>query len=160
MLQSILVRAQRSIDSLATKYILRLVAAVPFAIAAGFGTAAAAIKLSDVYDPLTAYTILAVAFAGLGLVVMAAIAVATQSPAEVPVEEAETVAAEPLAAATDVPNARLALAAFGALGPAGLSKALGLLARNLPLVAGVLVLAYLMLAEAADRDRVAPDPAE
>lgn len=160
MLQAILARAQRSIDTLAMKYIVRLVAAVPFVIAAGFGTAAAVIKLSEVYGTLAAYTILTIAFVGLGLLGIAVIAFATPSPEQVAAEEVETASAEPMAAAAEIPAARLALTAFGALGPTGLTKLLGLLARNLPLVAGVVVLAYLMLTEAAERDRAAPDPAE
>ena len=159
MFQTIIARAQRSVDSLARKYVLRLVAAVPFVIAAGFGTAAAAIKLTELYGHLTAYSMLAIGFAILGLLALAAIGLVSQTPEEAAVEEVQATA-EPMAATTELPTAKLALTALGALGPAGLTKILGLLTRNLPLVAGALVLAYLMLTEAAERDRAAPDAAE
>lgn len=159
MLQAIISRAQKSVDSLVSKYVARFVVAVPFLVAAGFGTAAASIKLTELYGSLHAYTMLAFAFAALGTFAAGFIALASPSPQPDAAEEAK---AEPAAAmdapSNGLPNAEIMLTALGALGPSAFATLLRMLARNLPLVAGILVLGYLLLSEAAERDRGQPAP--
>ncbi len=150
MFQEIANRAQRAVDTLVSKYVTRLAVAVPFVVALGFGTAAASVKLTEMYGSILANAVLAGVFATIGLVTTAAIAVSQPTPEPV---------AEPLGAVAHEPppqqsgnepllaNADAMLAAIGALGPTALPLLLRLLVRNLPLVVGVLVLAYLLFSD-------------
>ena len=147
MFQEIANRAQRAIDTLVSKYVTRLAVAVPFVVALGFGTAAASVKLTEMYGSMLANALLAGVFATFGLVTAAAIAVRQPSP-ELSAEPDAAVAHEPASeqtgAAPLLPNADVILAAVGAIGPSALPLLLRLLVRNLPLVLGIIVLAYLL----------------
>ena len=68
MFQEIANRAQRAIDTLVSKYVTRLAVAVPFVVALGFGTAAASVKLTEMYGSMLANALLAGVFATFGLV--------------------------------------------------------------------------------------------
>lgn len=161
MFQEIIHRAQQSIDSLVNKYVSRLVVAVPFLVAAGFGTAAASNKLSEVYGSTGSHTIMAIAFAVLGSIAAAVIAAGPRSTYEAPIEREE-----PAPATAEAPgpqsgiSADLALTALGALGPSTLTSILRNLARNLPLVIGVVIVGYLLFSEPTPREREAAEPAE
>jgi hypothetical protein len=150
MFQSLINRAQRSIDTLVSRYVARAAVAVPFIVAMGFGTAAASVKLTQVYGNLTAYTILAAAFAGIGLIAAAGIAFSgSGEPASSDEPEAEEAAQSDtesnLESAIDPATV---MSALTTVGPVALPHVLRLLARNLPLVLGLLVLAYLLFADA------------
>jgi hypothetical protein len=147
MLQGIINRAEHSIDALASKYVMRVLVAVPLVVALGFGTAAAAVRLSQDYGSTTAYTILAAAFAGIGLA--AASAVALSGPKRVgPADTAEPVAlTDDTSGMTSSFDPQVLLAAVGAIGPAALPGLLRLLARNLPLVLAVVILAFLLFSK-------------
>lgn len=149
MLQAIVERAQRAIDTLVSKYVTRVVVAVPFVIALGFGTAAASVKLTELYGNLVAHTVLAATFAAAGLAAAAAIALSGPAPVAVVSEETTgqaTVAEEASEAATG-PESELLLSAIGALGPAAMPGLLRFLLANVPLLVGVAVLAYLLFSE-------------
>lgn len=155
MFQSLVNRAQRSVDSLVSKYVARVVVAVPFVIAIGFGTAAASVKLTAEYGSMTAYTIMAVAFSAIGLVAALAIALSSSQPSTV--EAGATPAAEAAAAqAEDEKGAGFpdfavdpatVLSVLATVGPALAPPLLRLLARNLPLLTGLAVLAYLLFSD-------------
>lgn len=150
MFQEIANRAQRAVDTLVSKYVTRLAVAVPFVVALAFGTAAASVKLTEMYGSMRANAVLAGIFALLGLVTAAAIGFSQPTP-ELTAEPQRAVAHEPTAQQTgDAPlfaNADAMLAAIGAIGPTALPMVLRLLVRNLPLVLGVLVLGYLLLSD-------------
>lgn len=150
MFQEIANRAQRAIDTLVSKYVVRLTVAVPFVVALGFGTAAASVKLTEMYGSILANAILAGVFATLGLVTAAAIGVSQPTP-ELMTEPVGAVAGEPAPQQAGneplLANADAMLAAIGAIGPTALPLLLRLLVRNLPLVVGALVLAYLLFAD-------------
>ena len=147
MLQGIINRAEHSIDALATKYVMRVAVAVPFVVALGFGTAAAAVRLSQDYGTTTAYTILAAVFAGVGLA--AASAIALSGPTAV----APAATVDPVSLSGDTAgvtsnfDSQTLLAALGAIGPTAFPGLLRLLTRNLPLVLAVVALAFLLFSK-------------
>ena len=150
MFQSIVNRAQRSVDTLISKYVTRVAVAVPFVIALGFGTAAASVALTDMYGNLVAHTILAAGFSVVGLIAAVAIA-ASGNPAIAAAED------EPLPVGAEVAgetpgqssalDPEMLMTAVSTMGPVALPILIRLLMRNLPLVAGVLVLAYLLFSD-------------
>jgi hypothetical protein len=162
MLQAIINRAQRSIDTLVAKYVTRAAVAVPFVIALGFGTAAATVKLVELYGSMTAYAVVAAMFGGVGMLAAAAIALSGPNPTvavATGVAEESTTGSEQEMAPQSSADPELLLTAIGAIGPAAFPVLLRTIFRNLPLVLGVLVLAYLLLAETKASDvAVDPDP--
>lgn len=157
MFQSLVNRAQRSVDSLVSKYVARAAVAVPFIVAMGFGTAAASVKLTAEYGSMTAYTILAVAFSAIGLVAAVAIALSSSQPAATADAGAQQTAAAASEQASDAREPSFpidpatVLSMLATVGPALTPPLLRLLARNLPLVMGLAVLAYLLFADAGKR---------
>jgi hypothetical protein len=155
--QSLVNRAQRSVDSLVSKYVARVAVAVPFMVAMGFGTAAASVKLTAEYGSMTAYTILAVAFSAIGLVAAVVIALSSSQPAATtnanPQQDSET--ASDQTSDSREPNFPIdpatVLSMIATVGPAFTPPLLKLLARNLPLVTGLAILAYLLFADAGKR---------
>jgi hypothetical protein len=159
MFEGIVNRAQTSVDTLVTKYVTRMAVTLPFLISIAFAIAAAVVKLSDVYGSLAAYCIIAAAFAGLGLLAALAIALLKPAPIETMAEtEAEATAAESTATSEVTPE--LLLTVLGSLGPVAFPFLVRFLLRNLPLVLGVAILAYLLLSQKPTPDVVtSPEPA-
>ena len=147
MLQAIVDRAQRSIDMLVSRYVTRAAVAVPFIVAIGFGTAAATVKLTEEFGSMTAYSILASAFGTIGILAAAAIALRRPTPvvSEETLAEA-TVASDDTSKKASI-DPEMILAAIGAVGPAALPAIARLLVKNLPLVFGLVVIAYLLLSK-------------
>ena len=157
MFEAIVNRAQRSVETVVLKYVARAAVALPFIIALGFGTASAAVKLSEDFGTMTAYGILAASFAGIGLAASAAIAVSAPTPVSV-VKGAEppTAISEIENASTStLPDTEVLLAALGTLGPTAIPGLARLLVRHLPLIVGLIVIAYLLLSSSKQPD-VAP----
>ena len=152
MFQSIVNRAQRSADTLISKYVTRVAVAVPFVIAVGFGTAAASVALTEMYGTLAAHAVLAAAFVLVGLAAAAAIAVSGSS--NVAADAATLSSEQPGAEHTDAPTGKtdtldpeMLLAAIGTIGPVALPALIRIVARNVPLIIGALVLAYLLFSD-------------
>src|SRR3990172_10885195 len=82
MLQGILQRAERKVDSVVAKYIGRATVAVPLVVAGGFATAALTVKLVELYGAVTAYALMAALFAVLSVVTAAVISFDSQSVPE------------------------------------------------------------------------------
>lgn len=152
MLQAIVDRAQRAVDTLVSKYVTRAAVAVPFVVALGFGTAAATVKLTEEFGNMTAYAILAAVFGAVGLAAAAAIAMNGPDPV------AGTDTVEQVTASADATDRKSAidpdiiLAALGAVGPAALPGMVRLLARNLPLVFGIVIIVYLLFSDTKKAD--------
>ena len=152
MLQAIVDRAQRAVDTLVSKYVTRAAVAVPFVVALGFGTAAATVKLTEEFGSMTAYAILAAVFGAVGLAAAAAIAMNGPDPV------AGTDTVEQVTASADATDRKSAidpdiiLAALGAVGPAALPGMVRLLARNLPLVFGIVIIVYLLFSDTKKAD--------
>lgn len=154
MLQGIVNRAQRSIDTLVSKYVTRIAVAVPFVIALGFGTAAASIKLTEEFGSTFGHMILAGTFAAIGLAAAAAIAMSGPNPLPVSVPS-EPGAAVPEAVSDDGASGvspELLMTAIGAIGPAALPGLIRLIARNMPLILLAVILSYLLFSNQRDSE--------
>lgn len=85
MFQGLFKRAELQIDSVVSKIVGRVLSAVPIVIAAGFATAAATVKLVELYGAVTAYALMAALFAVIGAIAMATLGTekgpATEEPA-------------------------------------------------------------------------------
>lgn len=159
MLEGLVTRAQRSVDTLISKYVTRLAVAVPFVVALGFGTAAASVKLTEQYGSTGAHAILAGAFAGLGLMAVLAIAMSGAATNAAPDSSAENSKSDASANATAESEGSLTpeflLTVLGAVGPAALPPILRLVFRNLPVVLLAVILGYVLFSERKSSD-VAP----
>lgn len=130
------------------KYAVRASVAVPFVVAAGFGTAALALILVERFGSVAAYSVMASGFAAIGL--MAAVVVSVKEQAEAvadsTAEQSDTaeVASDAAAqAAVQVPLALLGTLLTTPLGPGAAVGGAKMLGRNLPLVL-LLVLVVLL----------------
>jgi hypothetical protein len=160
MFEGLVTRAQRSVDTLVSKYVTRLIVAVPFLVAFGFGTAAASVKLTAEYGSTVAHAIMAATFAGLGLVAAITIALSGSRAAPASPEQAGSTQQE---AATGVEQKEggltpeLLLTVLGAVGPAAISPLFRLVVRNLPVVLLALLLGYVLFSERKLTDSVAAE---
>lgn len=136
-------RAQATVDRAIDGLMLRVIVAIPFLIAAGFGTAALAIWLNREYGPETGSLILAGGFAALGVI----IALIVRARSEVPAEgqgspDAETTSAPESAEAAGAQDfsgvdRELIMAALTSAAPLAIPAIVRTIGRNLPLVAAV-----------------------
>ena len=142
MFQSLFRRAEVAIEHSVGQLVLRILVAVPFLIAAGFGTAALSLRLSRQFDPETANLLMAGLFVLIGAVV--AIIVAFRSPKDRTTNGTATVetgATEPLPTPGDpvYSNAdkELLMAAQTSAAPIALPLVSRVVIRNLPLIASI-----------------------
>jgi hypothetical protein len=162
--------AKSAAVSTLTKYAVRMSVAVPFLVAAGFGTAAVTVMLVERFGSLKAYGLMAAGFAAIGLVSTIAVAVKEKEDVaeDVAAEQNDTAEVATDAAAQAAVQLPLALLGMLFTTPMGPSAALGgakALGRNWPMVL-MLVLVGLLFwplenkegetESAADED---PDPA-
>jgi hypothetical protein len=151
--QEIVNRAQRSVDSLVSKYVTRMIVAIPFLIAVGFATAAATTKLANAYGTEIAYLTLAAGFAIVGLLAAASIAVAKEgNPSDQAAsEESASIAASATQSDSDTlpGNLELLLPLLGTVGPIALPMAARVLFKNLPVILAAAVLIYLLFSDRA-----------
>ena len=160
MFDGLVTRAQRSVDTLVSKYVTRLAVAVPFFVALGFGTAAASVKLTELYGNTAAHTMMAVCFAGVGLI--AALAIAMSGSSRAPELSADAGGSAPKMESGDEAKQstitpELLLTVLGAAGPAAISPLVRLVVRNLPVVLLALILGYVLFSERNKADGIAVD---
>lgn len=149
MFSALFRRAQVTVDNAIGHAINRIIVALPFLVAAAFGTAALTIRLTRELGPETGYLVLAGLFAIIGLIV-AAVMYRSASPgtADGPAAVAATAADasaeesqhEPAAQAEDglgKEDREMLNAALSAIGPLALPALLRLLVSNLPLIAAL-----------------------
>jgi hypothetical protein len=140
--------AKAAAGSLVAKYLARATVAVPFVVALGFATAAITLMLVNRFGAITGSWIVAGGFTLIGLVATLAVTVKEQEEevAEKQAEEADTAGVAADAAAQAAAQAPLAL--LGALfatptGPGTLAGSVKLVARNVPLVVLLALIALL-----------------
>lgn len=154
MLQSIVNRVLRSADSLISHYLMILALAVPFAIALGFGTAAGVVKLTEIYGSAGAYGLMSAAFTALGLI--AIMIVSLRAPrtaqAEKTAEAAPEAAAETGARSKPLLDPEMALSALATMGPSLLPWLLRQGARNVPLLAFLALIGFVLFSRSASND--------
>ena len=159
MLQGILQRAERKVDSVVAKYIGRATVAVPLVVAGGFATAALTVKLVELYGAVTAYALMAALFAVLSVVTAAVVSFESQSAPEAADQPASEESAK---IAEDVenlltPEVRAVLASAA---PVALPALVRSIFRNLPLVFLLGIAAYLFSRFANTSDDLAGTAAE
>lgn len=162
MFQALLNDAKSAAGSLVAKYVARASVAVPFLVAAGFAIAALTLTLVERFGAIAAYWMLAGGFTAVGLVAAAVVGVKEQDEA---VAEARAEQAD----VSEVAGGAMAQAPLALLGtllasPLGLNALAGsarAALRNLPLVAFLAALAFLLWPEEArvDADAENADPA-
>lgn len=155
MFDSIINRAQHSVESAVLRYVMRVAVAVPFIIAFGFGIAAASTKLVQLYGPSSAYAMIAGTFAGLGLILVGVMAVVkpSASVADDYASAPETVAATGAGAVPSAIDSDLLVAALGIVGPKmipAIPLLLRFVVRNWSLVLSAVLVTYLLF---SDRER-------
>lgn len=139
MFRGLINDAKSAVGATIAKYLARASVAVPFVVAAGFGTAATTVLLVERFGSFHAYLMLAGGFTLMGLVATLVVSVKEQEEvvAERQAEDGDTASVASDAASQAA--TQLPIAALGALftTPGGASAALGgakLLGRNFPLV--------------------------
>jgi hypothetical protein len=170
MFRGLLNDAKSAISSLILKYLARASVAVPFLIADGFAIAAITLMLVDQYGHITAYWIMAGGLALIGAIAALVVSVKEQEDdaAEKVAEESEAATSSATAAVAEAAS-QAPLAVLGALsalpvGPTSFMPAVRLLARNLPLVVLLALIALLFwpteTTEAAGEEQQARDDDE
>lgn len=142
-------RAQATVDRAVDHIVHRLLIAIPFLIAGGFGTAALAIRLNREFGPETTSLIMAGGFAVLGLVVALIIRARSEAPAESEAAAEEPAAQTSAAAGVEGPDLSstdrdLIMAALTSAAPIAIPAVVRTIGRNLPLVAAVAAAAFII----------------
>lgn len=164
MLGSLFRRAQATLDGAIEQMVNRAIVAIPFLVAAGFGTAALAMRLNREFGAETGSLILAVVFCALGLFAALLVNGRSEKPAEAAEETAQSTeqaveeAADGGMAAVD---RELMMAALTTAAPLALPAILRTLGRNLPLVAAIAAAGFVMTRDAAgNAQKASLEPAE
>jgi hypothetical protein len=147
------------------KYAVRASVAVPFVVAAGFGTAALTLMLAERFGSMAAYGMMATGFAALGVIAATVVSVKEQeeAAADTAAEKNDTaeVATDAAAqAAVQVPLALLGTLLTTPLGPGAAVGGAKILGRNLPLVLLLALLALLFWPTRANEAAVANTSAD
>ena len=147
MLGSLFRRAQATVDNAIDQVVNRALVAIPFLIAAGFGTAALSMRLNREFGPETGSLILAGGFVVVGLFVALIVHSQMAKPAEPAAETTES--AERAADETTDPalanvDRELLMAALTTAAPIALPGLLRAVMRNLPIVAAVAAAGFIM----------------
>lgn len=148
MFRTLINDAKSAAGAVIGKYAIRVSVALPFLVAAGFGTAAATLVLVDRFGAITAYGIMASGFAAIGLLAALIVTVKEQEEevADTTAENADTanVATDAATqAAVQVPLALLGTLLTTPLGPGIATGGAKALLRNLPLVVLIGLIALL-----------------
>ena len=147
MFGSLFRRAQATVDNAIEHVVNRVLVAIPFLIAAAFGTAALSLRLNREFGAETASLILAGGFIVIGLIVALIVHSRSSQPAEPLTEAAETAeraadeAADPAMANVD---RELLMAALTTAAPLALPALLRALGRNLPILAAVAAAGFIL----------------
>jgi hypothetical protein len=147
MLGSLFRRAQATVDNAIDHIVSRAIVAIPFLIAAGFGTAALSMRLNREFGPETGSLMLAAGFVVVGLFVALIVHSRSSKPTETVAEAAEAterVAEDTADAAMANVDRELLMAALTTAAPVALPGLLRALMRNLPIVATVAAAAFIM----------------
>jgi hypothetical protein len=152
MFQGLLKRAERSIDSAVTKVVDRALMAAPLVVAGGFATAALTVWLVEHYGHVTAYALMASAFALIGLITMAVLGVGSAAKASsesaAPEPEQAAGASDDADAASDMdltalltPEVRAILASIAPAAVPGIARGV---TRNIPLILLLAVVGFVI----------------
>lgn len=154
MLQSLFRRAEATVDNAIASMLARALVAIPFLVAAGFGTAALAIYAYDNLGVAAGNLLLAALFSVVGLVCVAFVAMRARSPS---LAGSETEDGEPKAGAEEAGEKPLLdsidrdvmTAMLTAVGPVAVPLVLRSVVRNLPLIAAVAAAGFVLSRDGA-----------
>jgi hypothetical protein len=153
--RSLINDAKSAAGAVIGKYAIRASVAVPFLVAAGFGTAAITLMLVDRFGAIAAYGMMGGGFAAIGLLASLVVAVKEQEDVVADVQADKTDTAGVTSDATAQAAVQLPMALLGTLltTPMGPGVAMGgakMVMRNLPLVILVALLGLLFWPSAPD----------
>lgn len=139
MFRSLINDAKSAAGAVIGKYVIRASVAVPFVVAAGFGTAATTLVLIDRFGAVIAYCLMAGGFAAIGLLAALAVTVKEQEEevVDTQAEKKDTadVATDAAAqAAVQLPLALLGTLLTSPMGPGAAAGGAKMVVRHLPLV--------------------------
>jgi len=139
VLRALINDAKTAAGAVIGKYAIRASVAVPFLIGAGFGTAAITLLLTERFGALTAYAMMAGGFAAIGIIASLVVTVKEQEEEVADTQAEETDTAEVTTGAAAQAAVQLPIALLGTLlttpmGPGVAAGGAKMLARNLPLV--------------------------
>ena len=161
MFQGLFQRAETTIDGIVAKYMARALAAVPLLVACGFATAAATVKLVELYGAVIGCAIMAAVFAVLTLLTMAVVS-GGQTAESVSAASADTSAEEPAQIGSEfeglfTPELR---AVLGATAPMALPVVTRAVMRNLPVLIMLALIIYVFSRFAKSSDETDSDAAQ
>lgn len=141
MFGSLFRRAQATVDNAIGQIVNRAIVAIPFLVAAGFGTAALSMRLNRELGPETGSLVLAVVFGVVGLITALVVHLRSEKPVALG-DDTEEAAAPDSNAASEGPDTadidrELVMAALTTAAPIALPGLLRTIGRNLPLVAAL-----------------------
>ena len=150
MFGSLLRQARASVEASVTYLLERVIVAVPFLVAAGFGTAALTLHLTKSYGANIAMLTMAGGFAMLGLVAMGVVNAVSPSESETDVAFATGSSDEGASGSTadqageTFSNSDVLMAGLSALAPVAMTHGVRLAVRHLPLLAAIGLAAYVV----------------
>lgn len=165
MFRTLINDAKSAAGAVIGKYAIRASVGVPFVIAAGFATAAAAAALVDRFGAIAGYGMMAGAFAVLGLLAAIVVTVKEHEEEAADAEAEKTDTANVASDATTQAAVQLPLALLGSLlttpmGPKAAAGGLKILGRNIPLVLFLALVALLFWPSSdtqAENEQARPD---
>lgn len=160
MFQSLIHRVSDALHHTISRYVSRVIVAVPVVVAIAFATAAAATELSSRYGATISYLVLAGVFVLIALIAAAVMAARGDASTVTHTPPSSVLGDTQRTDGTAIPfqlDPALLLMAGRLAGP----TAARALVRNWPLVIGVLVLAWLLLSDPPKQNEApAAEPAE
>ncbi len=161
MFQGLFQRAETTIDGIVAKYMARALAAVPLLVACGFATAAATVKLVELYGAALGCAIMAAVFAALTLLTMAVVS-GGQTAESASTASADASAEEPAQIGSEfdglfTPELR---AVLGATAPMALPVVTRAVMRNLPVLIMLALIIYVFSRFAKSSDETDSDVAQ
>jgi Na+-transporting methylmalonyl-CoA/oxaloacetate decarboxylase gamma subunit len=161
MFQGLFQRAETTIDGIVAKYIARALVAVPLLVACGFVTAAATVKLVELYGGVIGCAIMAAVFAVLTLLTMAVVS-SGQTAESASAASADASAEEPAQIGSEfeglfTPELR---AVLGATAPMALPVVTRAVMRNLPVLIMLALIIYVFSRFAKSSDETDSDGAQ
>ncbi len=160
MFQSLFRRAEVAIEHSVSNVITRVLIAVPFVIAAGFGIAALSVRLHQEFAADVANLIMAGLFLTLGLIV--AVIYSSRSTKSIPLTTAATDKAtanpsdQPKTSTFSDSDRELFLAALTSAAPLALPQLARMILRNLPILAVIAAAIFVMSRPSPSSEPMAP----
>jgi hypothetical protein len=156
MLQSLFRRAEATVDNAIASVLARALVAIPFLVAAGFGTAALAIYAYDSFGVAGGNLLMAGVFCLVGLICAAVVAVQLRSKSGTDAPSGEQPAADAAAGSKPLfdPVDRDVMAAVAtAVGPMALPLVLRTVMRNLPLLAAIAAAGFVLSRNGGEHEK-------